>query len=117
MKHQLIIGSFRIHVWYIFILIAAIAFMIPATIRTIENYRLEKHGRVVRAFVVNTKTVGGKGTVQLKFRYKVAGVEYVEFLNNEPYNAGDSVYLLYLENSPEVIRTYRFIYGIDSPSK
>jgi hypothetical protein len=84
-------------------------FIARSSLRTIENFRLARDGRIVKAVVTNTEKVGGKGTVSVTFKYVVGGREFLRTMSNEPYQIADSVYLLYLEDSPEISRTYRFI--------
>lgn len=99
----------RFHLLTLLFIVAVLFFIVRSSGKTIENYRLAKNGKVVKALVTNTKKVGGKGTVAVTFKYVVNGQEFLNTISNEPYQVADSVYLIYLESSPEVSRTYRFI--------
>jgi hypothetical protein len=86
-----------------------IYFVYHASIRTIENFLLSRHGRTVKAVVIERKNVGGGAAVSLTYKFAVGGMEYVSEQSNEPYQVGDTVDILYLDINPRITRTYRFI--------
>lgn len=106
---HIVVKGRRFHLLTILFIVAVLFFLIRSSGKTIENYRLAKNGKVVKALVTHTKKVGGKGTTAVTFKYVVNGQEFLNTISNEPYQVADSVYLLYLESSPGISRTYRFI--------
>ena len=106
---HLVLKGRRFHFLTLLFVVVVIFFVVRSSLRTIENFRLAQYGRIVKAVVTNTEKVGGKGTVSVTFKYVVSGREFLRTMSNEPYQIADSVYLLYLEGSPEISRTYRFI--------
>jgi hypothetical protein len=104
-----VINGKEINFFYLVFLGIVIYFIYHSSIKTIENIRLANNGKATRAIVTNKQKVGGKGTIDLTFKYQVNGIEYFNTQINEPYNLGDSIYVIYLESNPHISRTYRFI--------
>lgn len=78
--------------------------------KTINNYRLKKYGVVCKGVIQNKKYIGGKGTINIEYYFKTQKGEFFKGeTNNENYNIGDSIYILYLKSNPDINASKTFI--------
>jgi hypothetical protein len=89
--------------------VVAIHFLYVASKKTIQNFQLADRGILVKAFVAEKNSVGGKGTILFTLKYEVNGITYVNEFTNERWNTGDSVNVVVLKEDPMVMRSFRFI--------
>ena len=78
--------------------------------KTIINYRLKQYGIVCKGVIQNKKYIGGKGTINLEYYFKTQKDEFFKGeTNNENYNVGDSIYVVYIKSNPDVNASKSFI--------
>lgn len=87
--------------------------------QTIINYRLKNHGKCTKAIVYSRNKIGGKGTVDSKYRFEwknntyygssTSDDKYREtdnfFLTEEDLVIGDSIMVVFLESNPDINRS------------
>lgn len=87
--------------------------------QTIINYKLKKHGKCTKAIVYSRNNVGGKGTVNTKYRFEwknntyygssTSDDKYREtdnfFLTEDDLITGDTITIVFLESNPDLNRS------------
>jgi hypothetical protein len=77
--------------------------------QTIENSQLKKHGITIKAYVAQRVEPKGHGSVEIKLKYRIKGMEFVNFCYAADWHEGDSVDIVYLPRDPMVIRSASFL--------
>jgi hypothetical protein len=78
--------------------------------KTYDNYLLKKNGLLVKGIVITKKVIGGKGTINIEYYFITPqGENYNGESNNEKYNVGDSIEILYLKSNPNVNASKSFL--------
>ncbi|WP_126249200.1 hypothetical protein [Chitinophaga rhizosphaerae] len=111
-----IIGR-KVHIGYLIGIVFLAVIIVPASKKTIQNLRLAKNGVFELGIVTTKYKVGGKGTFRINYEFKVENQTYTGFANDEDYQEGDSIEVVYLRSDPAVNRAYRFIIRNYSVSK
>ncbi|MGK6353573.1 hypothetical protein [Parapedobacter sp. DT-150] len=106
---HLYVKNRKIHLFSLLILFLVGRFIYGASEKTIENYRLAKHGDLSRGVVISRMKVGAKGTIDIEYKFQANNAEYIGHTINEKYETGDSIYVLYLSSNPGINRSYTFI--------
>lgn len=87
--------------------------------QTIINYKLRNHGKCTKAVVYSRNKIGGKGTVDTKYRFEwknntfygssTSDDKYREtdnfFLTEEDLVIGDTIMVVFLESNPDINRS------------
>ena len=103
--------------WFLILFLGFILFF--GGKQTIINYKLKNHGKCTKAIVYSRNNVGGKGTVDTKYRFEwknntfygssTSDDKYREtdnfFLTEEDLVIGDTIMVVFLESNPDLNRS------------
>ncbi len=103
--------------WFLILFLGFILFF--GGKQTIINYRLKNNGKCTKAIVYGRNKVGGKGTVETKYRFEwknnsynglsTSDDKYREtdnfFLTEDDLLIGDTIVVVFLESNPEINRS------------
>nr|WP_294790883.1 hypothetical protein [uncultured Mucilaginibacter sp.] len=70
---------------------------------------MKSEGSKIKGVVIDKYKVGGKGTIQIDYLFKLNENTYSGSTSNEKYNVGDSLYILFLKEDPRINKSYSFI--------
>lgn len=103
--------------WFLFLFLGFVLFF--GGKQTIINYKLKKHGKCSKAIVYSRNKVGGKGTVDTKYRFEWNNNTYIGsstsddkyrvtdnfFLTEKDLVTGDTIIIVFQESNPEINRS------------
>lgn len=95
--------------WGIVLVVLTVFLIYTITARTIENFLLAKYGVAEKAIVTAKFKVGSKGILKIDYIFNVGNKRYEGSTENENYQQGERINILYLRKRPEINRTYNFI--------
>jgi hypothetical protein len=78
--------------------------------QTLLNNKLKSENNKIRGIVTDKYKVGGKGTIQINYLFKLDGNTYFGSTTNEKYAVGDSLYILFLKEDPQCNKSFSFLY-------
>lgn len=90
------IGIFFIGIFFYFVIVV---------IRNeIENNDLKKYGIETIAIVTDVRKVGSKGVIRCTYSFKVNNLNYIGNVDDDYYNTGDTIQVIYLMKRPDINR-------------
>ncbi len=102
------IKTWKVHFETLLIMLFAGRFVSGASEKTIENYHLVNNGKLSKGKITSRMKVGSKGTVSIDYKFHVDNLEYTGETNDEKYEIGDSLYVIYLQKNIQSIDHIHF---------
>ena len=106
---NIVLWTKRINLTAIILIIGVVLFVSVVSYQSINNYRLNKSGKIVTASIIDAKIVGGKGIWRCFYSFKLNNKNFSGFYDNDSLNVGDSIKVLYLDKDPTINRPKNFI--------
>lgn len=104
------IKAFKASVFFVLIMLVSSWLFYSTLKQTILNYRLKTENSQIKGYVIERYKVGGKGTIQIDYSFRINDKNYVGSETNDKYKVGDSLIILFLKKDPSINKSYTFIY-------
>ena len=72
-------------------------------------YKLRNYGQQINGVIYQKKGVGSKGTIRCFYNFMVDDLIYEGFYDNDKYNKGDSLEIIYYKKDPRLNQAKQFV--------
>ena len=111
MKHksEKPIYNYKNKISLIFFLVLIAWFVYTGAKKTKTNNDLYKKGEIAKAVVIDKRKVGGKGIERVSYSFSFNGQRYEGWVDDDYYEVGDTIQILFLKENPEINEGKKFL--------
>jgi hypothetical protein len=109
---SIILWNKKISISWIVLAGLVVYFLYVSIGKTFDNNNLVKNGIETNAIISNVRKVGSKGITRCTYTFEVNNFLYTGNVDDDYYETGDTIQVLYLKIKPEINRDKKFLYKI-----
>lgn len=88
--------------WNIILILVLLYLLYEVIVNTKNNFKIKDKGVSIKAIVVDSYKVGGKGKVNTCYEFYISNVKFESCrVADKLYNIGDSIEIIYIPDSPQ----------------
>ncbi|KAF0131672.1 MAG: hypothetical protein FD155_196 [Bacteroidetes bacterium] len=110
---SIILWNKKVSIIWIILIGIVIHFVIVVIGNEIDNNDLKKNGIETSAIVTDVRKVGSKGVIRCTYTFEVNNLIYTGNVDDDYYEIGDTIQVLYLKRIPEINRDKKFLEKIN----
>jgi len=106
---SIILWNKKVSIFWIILAGLFVYFLYVSIGNTVDNYDLEKNGIETSAIVTDVRKVGSKGVIRCTYTFEVHNLIYTGNVDDDYYETGETIQILYLKIKPEINRDKKFL--------